>query len=60
MFGLEDPWIATAYLLNFGAVLLCVVYGIRNWNRGSDPTATQLAEDQQWGREEEKIDKEFE
>ena len=60
MFGLKDPWIILVYLLNFGAVALCVVYGIRNWNRGGDPTPVELDENRQWGQEEEKLDKEFE
>ena len=60
MFGLEDPGIVLVYLLTFGAALLCVVYGIINWNKGGEPTPDQLAEDRNWGQEEEKIEKEFE
>ncbi len=33
MFGLSDPWIIAAYVLTTLSVLLCVVYGIINWNK---------------------------
>ena len=34
MFGLLDPTILTAFLLTVGGTLLCVVYGVINWNKG--------------------------
>ncbi len=33
MLGLQDPSILLAYLLSVGGTILCVVYGIVNWNR---------------------------
>ena len=56
MFGLKDGGIIAAYLLCFASVITCVVYGIRNWNKGGEASE----EDKNWGKEEEKIDREFE
>jgi hypothetical protein len=36
MFGLPDPSIWLAYLLCIGSTVLCVVYGVLNWNRDGD------------------------
>jgi hypothetical protein len=33
MFGLTDPAIWIAYLLTIGGTLLCVIYGVINWNK---------------------------
>ncbi len=36
MLGIEDPSILVAYGLSFGLALLCIVYGVLNWNKGGD------------------------
>ena len=36
MLGMEDWSVAAAYWLNIIAVIVCVVYGALNWNRGND------------------------
>lgn len=33
MFGLPDPMISLAYLFTIGGTLLCIIYGIANWNK---------------------------
>lgn len=33
MFGLTDPWIIAAYILTILSVILCVIYGVINWNK---------------------------
>ena len=33
MLGFESPGIVLAYLLTLAAALLCVVYGMINWNK---------------------------
>jgi hypothetical protein len=47
--GIADPWVAAAYLLAIASALLCLVYGIVNWNRGDEPTRE---EDVLWAKEE--------
>lgn len=32
--GIEDPWIWSVYILTILSTLLCIVYGIINWNKG--------------------------
>ncbi len=36
MLGLQDGWIVAAYMLSILATLLCVVYGLLNWNKGDE------------------------
>ena len=34
--GIADPWIWGGYILCILATLLCVVYGLLNWNKGGE------------------------
>ncbi len=53
MLGLSDIWISSAFLLSIFSALLCVVYGLINWNRGGErPTEKDL----QWEQENEKLE----
>jgi hypothetical protein len=36
MLGMGDWSVAAAYWLNIIAVIICVIYGAVNWNRGDD------------------------
>ena len=56
MLGIEDKYVAVVYLLCIASALLCVVYGLLNWNRGADEAKT---EDVSWAREEKKIEDEL-
>ena len=47
IFGIPDPWIAGAFILCLVSTALCVVYGIKNWNRG-DESEADLRLDQEW------------
>jgi hypothetical protein len=53
MLGIEDKWVALAYLLCLGSALLCVVYGWLNWNRGQEEIQQ---EDIRWAAEEDKVE----
>ncbi len=53
MFGIPDPGIWLAYLLCVASALLCVIYGILNWNKGGDDVTEK---DAQWEAKEEEID----
>ena len=48
-FGLQDNWVFLAYLLSILSSLLCVIYGIVNWNKGDEPVQP---EDVKWAKEE--------
>jgi hypothetical protein len=47
--GIESPAVWLAYLLSIGCAVLCVGYGIVNWNKGEEPVKK---EDVDWAREE--------
>ncbi len=47
--GIQDPWVALAYLLSIGGSLVCVIYGVTHWNKGDEPVKP---EDVKWAKEE--------
>lgn len=49
--GIEDTWVILAYILCILSTVLCVVYGIVNWNKGDEPLRQ---EDVTWAKEEKK------
>jgi hypothetical protein len=56
MFGIEDKGVLLAYLLCIASTVLCVVYGIINWNKGGEDVKP---EDVEWATEEKKIDEDM-
>ena len=56
MLGIEDKYVAGVYLLCIASSLLCVIYGLVNWNRGADEAGT---EDMKWAKEEKKLEEEL-
>lgn len=55
MLGIDDPAIWAAYLLNLAGVVLCVVYGLMNWNKGAEHESEELEEEARWEAEEESV-----
>ena len=56
LLGIEDPYVWLAYLLCILSTILCVAYGLINWNRGEDaPSAPDLPSSQQEFRVEEEL-----
>jgi len=47
--GIQDPYVALAYLLAVAGALVCAGYGITHWNKGDEPVKP---EDIQWAKEE--------
>ena len=47
LFGIQDPYVAGAYLLAFSGAIVCAIYGIANWNKGDEPVKP---EDIQWAK----------
>jgi hypothetical protein len=56
MLGIEDGWVALAYVLCIASTLLCVIYGLINWNRGEEESES---EDIQWAQEEKRVEDEL-
>ncbi len=53
--GIEDPWIWGVYLLSILSTLLCVIYGIVNWNRGAELETEEIVEQAAWESKEEEM-----
>lgn len=58
-FGFSDMGVGAAFLLMLGATILCVVYGIRMWDRGGDISPEELAEESRWAAEEADLEKDL-
>jgi len=48
MFGFQDLGVSLAYLLTILSALLCVVYGIINWNHPREDQVSEIKEEQNW------------
>lgn len=49
--GIDDPWVWSAYILTILSMLLCVIYGAINWNKG-DEEEVQIKEEMEWHKKE--------
>ena len=56
MLGIEDKYVAAAYVLCILSAALCVIYGLINWNRGDDEIKQ---EDVRWAAEEKKVEEQL-
>jgi len=56
MLGIEDKYVLAAYLLCIASTVLCVLYGLANWNRGDEPLEP---DDVRWVAEEKKVEEEL-
>jgi len=57
--GIPDFWIWSAYLLCILSALLCIGYGIVNWNRGSDSETGQIEEEKSWEEKDPELKEEL-
>jgi hypothetical protein len=55
--GINDPWIWGVYLLCIFSTLLCVIYGLINWNKGGELEAVEISEEIAWESQEEEMQK---
>lgn len=58
MLGIDDPWIWGVYMLCILSTLLCVLYGLINWNRGGEQEEMEASEEVAWEAKEEEMEKE--
>jgi hypothetical protein len=56
MFGINDPWILLAYLLCILSALACIIYGVRNWNKGAENEPEEMKEESKWEKVENEIE----
>lgn len=55
MLGIDDPWIWGVYLLCILSALLCLIYGLKNWNREGELEAVEIRETAAWEDSEEEM-----
>lgn len=49
MLGFESAGVLLAYVLSIAAAVVCVVYGVKNWNiPGDDVVNKEIDEEIQW------------
>lgn len=54
--GINDPWVLSAYIGCILVMLLCVVYGILNWNKGDEDEEIQVKEEMEWHKKEKEME----
>lgn len=59
MLGFNDFFIFLAYILCVLSMVLCVVYGAVNWNKGLQEEQSQIQEEKEWEKGEEELNKEL-
>jgi hypothetical protein len=59
MLGIEGFWVSLAYALCLLSALLCIFYGLINWNRGAEDAAPS-PRDVTWEKEEREVEKTIE
>ena len=53
MLGFDGLGVFLAYTLSIGAALLCVIYGIKNWNTPPDNVVSlEIDEEEKWEQHE--------
>jgi hypothetical protein len=55
VFGIPDFWIWSAFLLCIASTILCVVYGLINWNKGANVENNQIEEEIKWQENDKEI-----
>lgn len=56
MLGIDDGGIVLAYFLCIGSMLLCVGYGVLNWNKGLELECEEIDEEMKWEELEHEIE----
>ena len=56
MLGINDPWIWGVYLLCILSTLLCIIYGLMNWNKGGEAEEKEISEEATWEKKEEEME----
>jgi hypothetical protein len=52
MLGFADLGVTAAYLCTIGSAVLCVVYGLFNWNKPVNHEAAEIEEEIKWEKRE--------
>lgn len=52
MFGFGDVWVFLAYFMAIAAMVLCVVYGVINWNKPKEDVVKEVLEEAEWEKKD--------
>jgi heme exporter protein D len=52
MFGFGDVWVFLAYFMTIAAMVLCVVYGVINWNKPKEDVVKEVLEEAEWEKKD--------
>lgn len=55
MLGINDPVIYVGYLLAVLSLIACIIYGIKNWNKGMETDTGEIQKDLEWEEKDEQI-----
>ncbi len=55
MLGLEGIGVPMGFVLTIMSTILCIVYGVKNWNKGYI-TEEELIQEKKWKEEEKKVE----
>lgn len=55
MMGIEDPVIYLGYIFAILSLILCVVFGIINWNKGKETDIKEIEKDKEWENKDDEI-----
>jgi len=56
LLGIDDPGIVSVYLLCILSMLLCVIYGLLNWNKEGETEEEEISEELDWEKKEEEME----
>lgn len=56
MLGIPDFWVWSAYLLCILSAAICIIYGLINWNKGSNDETKQVEEAVTWEKAEKEVE----
>jgi len=56
MLGITDFNIALVYILCIASTILCLIYGIINWNKGIDKEPEESEKAKKWEEKEKSIE----
>ncbi|WHH58534.1 symporter small accessory protein [Petroclostridium sp. X23] len=56
MLGINDFGILSAYLLCIISAIVCLTYGIYNWNKGQEDEPIEILEELKWEKTEHEIE----
>ena len=58
MFGLEGIAVPLGFFLTLLSTLLCIIYGLKNWNKGYI-TEEELIQERIWQEEKRKVEEQL-